>query len=126
MDETSASIFNIPAGQPFARILARHLLKGADTRKNSLSQTIVLLPTRRACRVLQDALTEESGGEPLLLPRIQPIGDLDEEELALSISAHTGQEDNAFNLLPAISPLRRQILLSRLVQIVLEEVEEEK
>jgi ATP-dependent helicase/nuclease subunit B len=63
------------------------------------------LPTRRACRAVQDGFLRESGGKPLLLPRLQPIGDDEEEEFSAE----------SFDLPPAISPLRRQLLLTRLV-----------
>lgn len=81
-------------------------------RPETLSQVTLLLPTRRACRTVRDAFLRYGDGKAMLLPRMQPIGDLDEDELAL-----TGWQDigglNAIK--PAIAPLRRQILLTRLI-----------
>ena len=52
-----------------------------------LPRMTVLLPTRRAARSLREAflrLTAE-GAEPapLLLPRLRPIGDLDDDEIGI-------------------------------------------
>jgi glycerol kinase len=43
----------------------------------------VLLPSRRACLALRDTFLELSDGRPLLLPRLQPVGDIDADELLL-------------------------------------------
>jgi ATP-dependent helicase/nuclease subunit B len=51
-----------------------------------------------------------SDGAPLLPPRVIPLGDLDAEELAFEETA------SALEIPPAISPLRRRLLLTRLVQ----------
>ena len=109
---SAPKIFNIPAGRPFAKILAASLLRDYEGREQELSDVLILLPTRRACRVLQDAFLQLKGQKPLILPRLQPIGDLDEEELSLSLMGHEEQ----WSLPPALSPLRRQILLAKLVQ----------
>jgi ATP-dependent helicase/nuclease subunit B len=72
-----------------------------------LSDALLLVPTRRAARSLQDAFAEACGGAALL-PRIRALGDVDEEELTFD----PGDEV----LVPAIAPLRRQLLLASLVQ----------
>jgi ATP-dependent helicase/nuclease subunit B len=107
------NIYNIPAGIPFARVLAAELLRRAGDSPHELPQTRILLPTRRACRTLRDAFLDITGGKPLLLPRMQPLGDVDEEELSLTL---TGPEAEALRAIPpAIAPLQRQMLLARLV-----------
>jgi len=107
------NIYNIPAGIPFARALAAELLKQHQNTPHELPQTRILLPTRRACRTLREAFLQLTNGAPLLLPRMQPLGDIDDEELTLSLS---GAESAALAAIPpALSPLRRRILLSRLV-----------
>src|SRR5690348_12641668 len=78
-----------------------------------LAQMTVLLPTRRAARALREAflrLTAEGGepGAPLLLPRLRPIGDLDDDEIA-------GGGDPSLAVPPAMPELRRRLLLTRLV-----------
>ncbi len=99
-------LFTIPAGIPFLDALARGLLEdGADAT--------VLLPNRRACRALADAMLRASPGGALLLPSIVPIGDigLDEEFEPEDLSAAA-----PLDLPPAISPLRRQLLLAELIR----------
>ena len=70
------------------------------------SQGIFLVPTRRAARGLAQAFLEQSGGRPLLLPRILPLGGLDEAPLALA---------SALELSPAVLPAQRLAVLSRFV-----------
>ena len=70
------------------------------------SQGIFLVPTRRAARGLAQAFLEQAGGRPLLMPRILPLGGLDEAPLALA---------GALELPPAVPPLQRLAVLSRLV-----------
>lgn len=100
--------YTIPAGKAFINALAGWLMAEYGQNAALMSKTLVLLPNRRACRSLRNAMLEISGGAPLLLPRIQPIGDADEEFAA----AHYGGDDA---LPAAISPLCRQLLLTRLV-----------
>lgn len=113
---SAPTIYNIPAGQPFARILAQHSLNQAGGKPEALSAMTILLPTRRACRVVQDAFLglQATGDGATLLPRLQPIGDLDEEELSLNILGKDAE--NLLDLAPAISPIQRQILLAKLIQ----------
>ena len=69
----------------------------------------MLLPNRRACRNLRDAFLRLTDGAPLLLPRLQPVGDVDDDEFVLNA------DDGGFDLPPAIEPLPRQLLLTNLV-----------
>ncbi len=106
----AATVFSVPAGVPFADALAAGLLDRADDDV-ALARTVVLLPTRRACRTLADAFLRLSEGRPLLLPRLWPLGDVDEEQL-LADGAFAGMADD---LPPAVTPLRRQLMLTQLV-----------
>jgi ATP-dependent helicase/nuclease subunit B len=105
------SIFTMPAGAPFARILAGGLIAETKGAPERLAEYRIILPTRRACHVLQNAFLNQSD-VPLLLPRMHPIGDVDEHEIAIGLM---GAAD--FELpLPSINPIRRRILLARLVR----------
>ncbi|HEY1795753.1 MAG TPA: double-strand break repair protein AddB [Stellaceae bacterium] len=114
-----ARIFTIPADRPFLATVARGLVAEADGDPLKLSRMTVLLPTRRAVRSLREAflrLTGEStGGAPLLLPRMRPIGDLDADELGFDGSGGDGSEEASLAVPPAIPELRRSLLLTRLV-----------
>ncbi|MGH1398574.1 MAG: double-strand break repair protein AddB [Alphaproteobacteria bacterium] len=104
-------IYNIPAGIPFAKSLAAKLL---TEDKDTLPDILILLPTRRACRTLREAFLQQNAGKPILLPRMQAIGDIDEEELSLSIAGQNGTQ-NLLDLPPALPAIRRQILLARAI-----------
>src|SRR5690606_25546576 len=61
-DLMAGSVFTIPAGRPFLDDLARGLLAEAGPDPLDLARTLVLLPTRRACRAARDAFLRVSGG----------------------------------------------------------------
>lgn len=111
------SVYNIPAGLPFARSIVRTLLKNHAGKPEELAAYTILLPTRRACRTFQEIFLQETGGAPLLLPKIQPMGDVDEQDLSLSL-AGSGTLEQILSLPPAISPLRRRILLAKTIQAI--------
>lgn len=110
----SGAVYNIPAGISFADALAAELLRRHEGAPEALPQTRILLPTRRACRIVREAFLRCSDGRPLLLPRLQPLGDVDEEELVLEVAAGDSALSEALlNLPPAIDPLQRRLLLAR-------------
>ncbi|HUN50318.1 MAG TPA: double-strand break repair protein AddB, partial [Candidatus Sulfotelmatobacter sp.] len=102
-------VYTIAAGTPFVDALAAGLLARHGADPLTLSSVLVLLPTRRACRALREAFLRQSGGRPLLLPAMRPLGDADEGELTLNAA-------DWLELPPAIGELRRQLLLTRLVR----------
>jgi ATP-dependent helicase/nuclease subunit B len=110
-------VYTIPAGTGFLEALAGGLLAETAGDPLILAGYRILLPTRRSCRSLQEAFLRRSDGRPLLLPRLQPLGDIDADELLLSGADESGVlgEEGAFDLPPAIAPLRRQLLLTRAI-----------
>ncbi|MEO5373789.1 MAG: double-strand break repair protein AddB [Alphaproteobacteria bacterium] len=102
-------VHTIAPDLPFVDVLAAGLLDRVGEEPAALSRAIVLLPTRRACRALREAFLRRSGGRPLLLPRLLPLGALDEDEPLFAGSAA------AMDLPPEMPPLRRQLLLTRLI-----------
>jgi ATP-dependent helicase/nuclease subunit B len=109
-------LYTIPSDRPFLAALANGLLRIAGGDPLALPRTTVLLPTRRAGRALRESFLRvlpNSGerGAPLLLPRMRPIGDLDTDEFSLSDSAGA----DGLAVAPAISELRRRLLLTQLV-----------
>ena len=119
-DTGGREIYSISPDVPFVDALAAGIRASAGDDPSALAAVTVLLPTRRACRALTDAFLRESGGRPLLLPRMMPLGDVDEDELAIGGSAEDGPSAD-LAVPPAISNLRRQLLLSRLVLAVRKE-----
>ena len=80
-------LFTIAPDKPFLEVLADAVLKGfpyTDGKvpgKLELARWTILLPTRRAVRELEDIFLRKTGGAGVLLPRIQPLGDIDEDLL---------------------------------------------
>src|SRR6202035_3563002 len=83
-------VFTIPASAPFLPTLIRALMDGAlvpgfvpaqDRDPLALASATIYLPTRRACRLARDVFLDVSGLEAAILPRIVPIGDVDEDEI---------------------------------------------
>jgi ATP-dependent helicase/nuclease subunit B len=101
-------VATIPAGLPFVDALAAGLLAEAGDQRLALADMLVLLPTRRACRSLGEAFLRRAAGGALLLPRIQPLGEIEADELLLDGTLELA-------LPPAIGPLRRQLLLAHLL-----------
>ncbi|MFD2264034.1 double-strand break repair protein AddB [Lacibacterium aquatile] len=101
-------VFTIPAGTPFVDSLAEGLalISGADPL--ALARISVLLPNRRAALSLREAFLRRSDGAAVLLPRLSPIGDIDADELDLTLPG-------GLDLPPALDGLRRQMLLAGLL-----------
>src|SRR6185369_6905134 len=87
-------VFTIPASAPFLPTLIEALMQdrlglgfkpGADPL--ALASATIYLPTRRACRLAQKIFLDVLNSEAAILPRIVPIGDVDEDELALAEAA---------------------------------------
>ncbi|MCB2106264.1 MAG: double-strand break repair protein AddB [Rhodobacteraceae bacterium] len=106
------SVFTIPPHVPVVDALARGIRDDLGDDPLALARATVLLPTRRATRSLREAFLRLSGGAPLLLPRMLALNDVDEEDALLSGFAVAA--DGA-PVPPAIAPLRRQLMLARLI-----------
>ncbi|HLI10943.1 MAG TPA: double-strand break repair protein AddB [Alphaproteobacteria bacterium] len=107
-------VFTIPAGVPFVDALAAKLLAESSGDPLALGRSTVLLPTRRAVRSLREAFLRLSAGRALVLPRLMPIGDLDEDELAFA-AADAPLSGAALEIPPVIPELRRRLLLAELI-----------
>jgi ATP-dependent helicase/nuclease subunit B len=117
-----ARVFTIAPSAPFLPTLIRALVDGtlipgfpASDDPLVLTAATVYLPTRRACRLARDVFLDALGRHAALLPRIRPIGDIDEDELAFADAAVGALAETAFDLPPALGPLERRLLLARLV-----------
>jgi len=110
--EIEKNVYNIPAWQPFAKTLAAYLLQQTQGKPEQLTRYRLLLPTRRTCRVMRETFLALNEGKALLLPQMSALGDVDEEELSLMMF---GENEAFLDVSAAISPLKRQILLARLI-----------
>ena len=107
-------VYTITPEVPFVDALASGLRAWLGDAPEALAEARILLPTRRACRALTLAFVRHSGGRPLLLPKLTPLGDIDEDDLSFDeINALVSAA--GVDMPPAIPALRRQLLLARQV-----------
>jgi ATP-dependent helicase/nuclease subunit B len=114
-------VYTIPASAPFLTVLVERLLSGeliggfrpADDPL-ALAGATLYLPTRRACRTARDAFLSALG-DAAILPRIVPVGDIDEDEIAFSQAGSGGLAAAALDTDDALSGLERRLLLAQLV-----------
>ncbi len=111
-----ARVFTIPAGVSFVDALAASLLERHADDDFALADMRILLPNRRSVRALEDAFVRAAGGRTLLLPRIEPIGEAEEELL----SGRIATADDHLEVAPAIDDLARLLELMPLVGAFLE------
>ncbi|MFP3920633.1 MAG: double-strand break repair protein AddB [Dichotomicrobium sp.] len=116
-DAPHPALFTIPPERPFLADLAGAILSGDLPRAGGaapepleLADTTIFLPTRRACAALRDALVERAPGGALLLPRIRPLGAVDETGLP------DDEEDAAADVPRAVPETERWLTLAALVQ----------
>lgn len=107
------AVWTIPAGRPFALCLVRELL-ARRAPSTDLSDITIYVPTRRAASTIGDLFVSECGPRTLLLPDIRPLGDVGEEEQPLGFEDGEGRPA-AGDIPPAMAPVRRRLLLARLV-----------
>lgn len=111
-------VFTIPPDAPFLKILAQAVLDGFPDRVGSrptpfeIARVTILLPTRRAARELEQIFFDMNGGRSLLLPRISPIGDIDEELFGFLDSPSPLVD---VTLPDVISPMGRELMLVDLI-----------
>ncbi|MCS0494867.1 double-strand break repair protein AddB [Ancylobacter sp. MQZ15Z-1] len=107
-------LFTIPASVPFLDTLADALLDGrliegfaprADPF--ALASATVFLPTRRAGRLFAEALRQRAPSGVALLPRIVPVGDVDEDALAFA--------DSFVDPPDAVPAMTRRLALAHLI-----------
>jgi ATP-dependent helicase/nuclease subunit B len=92
-------IFTIAPGAPFLKTFAEAFLDGRVVDGVSralgplaLAEATIYVPTRRAAGALTDAFSRAIGGAGTLLPRILPLGALEEVETSLVFEAAAGDD----------------------------------
>lgn len=106
-------LFAVPAGTPFAPALAQWMLADA-AGPEALARQLLILPSRRAVAAVTDAfLAARPGPGALLLPRMVPVGDLDEAgALDLAIAGL----DAEATLPPPMGRLARRLRLAAILE----------
>ncbi len=113
-------VFTIPPGAAFLETLADALLDGRVVPGFSraegpldLAAATIYVPTRRSARALAAVLAQRLGTASVLLPRIVPLGAIDETE---QLFEDGGIEDALSPDLPAaIGDIARRMILARLI-----------
>jgi ATP-dependent helicase/nuclease subunit B len=116
----ASRVFTIPPSAPFLPTLIRALREGLlvdgfAPGPLDFADVTIFLPTRRACRLARDTFLQVLGVDAVVLPRIVPIGDIDEDELIFADMATGDVAADALALPPALGGLERRFLLARLV-----------
>ncbi len=114
------NVFTIAPGAPYLSTFVRALLAGeiiAGVSRESapleLARLVIYVPTQRAGRALAVEFARAINRPAALLPRILPLGALDEHENAMLFSNETDGLDES--LTPAIDDLGRRLELAPLV-----------
>src|SRR6201995_731006 len=115
-------VLSVPSSVPFLRTVVAALVDGrlvegfeARTQPERLTQTTLYLPTRRSGRLVREIFLEVLGTEAVLLPRIVPLGDIDEDELAFAAEHDAYGGAATLELPPRLGELERRLTLARLV-----------
>ncbi|MCW5690659.1 MAG: double-strand break repair protein AddB, partial [Pseudolabrys sp.] len=116
------NLFTIPASAPFLPALIDALLEGrlvagypASRDPIEIARATLYLPTQRACRVARDVFLERLGADAAILPRIVPLGGIDEDDIAFAEAAKAELPEQALAVPEAMSGLSRLMPLSALI-----------
>ena len=116
------NLFTIPASAPFLEVLIRALLDGklvkgypASRDPLEIARATLYLPTQRACRVARDVFLKQLGTDAAILPRIVPLGGIDEDDIAFAEAARAELPEQALAVPEAMSGLSRLMPLAALI-----------
>jgi ATP-dependent helicase/nuclease subunit B len=112
-------VFSVPASEPFlacviTALVDGRLVAGFEARRDParLAEVTLYLPTRRAGRLAREVFLDVLGRDGAVLPRIRPLGDIDEDDLAFDEAAAGGA---ALDLPDELGGLQRRLVLARLI-----------
>src|SRR6185295_5499217 len=115
-------VFTTPASAPFLPTLIEALMQdrlglgftpGGDPL--ALAGVTIYLPTRRACRLAQRKFLDVLKTDAAILPRIVPIGDVDEDEIAFAEAALGESAGATLELPKSLEGLARTLPLAKLI-----------
>lgn len=117
------NIFTIAPGAPFLKTFAEAFLAGRVVEGFSralgplaLAEATIYVPTRRAARALADEFSRALGGWATLLPRIEPLGALEETETRLFFEEAASDDlGQPFDLPTAMGETARRMQLTELI-----------
>ncbi|MEW6641076.1 MAG: double-strand break repair protein AddB [Pseudomonadota bacterium] len=113
-------VFTVPASVPFLPTVITALVDGrlvdgfeARSAPERLADVTLYLPTRRAGRAAREVFLDVLGTDAVVLPRILPLGDIDEDELVFAQAALDPAA--TLDLPPALGGLERRLVLAQLI-----------
>jgi ATP-dependent helicase/nuclease subunit B len=117
----ASRVFTIPPSAPFLPTLIRalregRLIDGFAPGPLDFADLTIFLPTRRACRLAGETFLQVLDLDAAVLPRIVPIGDIDEDEFVFADIATGHVTADVLALPPALGGLARRFLLAQLVR----------
>ena len=114
------NVLNIPSGVPFLSTFVDALLSGRiisavgrSAMPLALARTTIYVPTQRAARMLAMEFTRKSSTQAVLLPRIEPLGALDDTEDPTEFNDNAGTFGH--EVAPAIGDIDRRLILAQLI-----------
>ncbi len=119
--DRSPRLYTVPPSAPFLPTLLHALLTGklipgfAGDNPASLAAATLYLPTQRACRMAREAFLDALKTDAAVLPRIVPLGDIDEDDIVFAQAATGVAARDALELPPALGGFERRTLLARLI-----------
>lgn len=110
-------LYTIHPSISFVDALANGIVAKYGATPVALSEVRILVPTRRSARALLEAFVRHNQGAAMLLPRVSPIGDIDEDEETFgeatdALFADMGERPE---IPPAIGNHERHFILTRLI-----------
>ncbi|MGF1542947.1 MAG: double-strand break repair protein AddB [Parvularculaceae bacterium] len=102
-------LFSIDAGRPFLDDLAAGLVGALGGDPFAMADALVLVPTRRAARALDDAFVDAAPAGVALLPRVRTLGDLDEDAGSdlVAVAGGAAALDDALEAPPPVNNMTR-------------------
>ena len=119
--DRSPRLYTIPPSAPFLPTLLHALLAGkvvpgcSGDDPTLLADATLYLPTQRACRMAREAFLDALNVDAAVLPRIVPLGDIDEDEIIFAQAATGAAARDALELPPALGTFERRALLAQLI-----------
>ncbi|WP_330082770.1 double-strand break repair protein AddB [Methylocystis iwaonis] len=114
------NVFTIAPGAPFLETFVEAFLAGEivsalsrETPPLAMARTTIYVPTQRAARALRTQFARAFDKGATLLPRILPLGGLEERETTALFGDFSDDFDAA--ALPQIEELERRLLLAQLI-----------
>lgn len=111
-------IYTVPIEKPMLEVVVRWMINSYKDKLLALPDVLLLLPNRRSCQECKRVFLEYADEQTLLLPRIYPIGDVDEEALWSEGALLDGKtRGRLWNIPAVISPVKRLLALANEIWI---------